>query len=297
VKRSNRLVVVGGVLLAVASFMLIIVSLQAPPTGTPDASSSTTTTTMVVAAKDLPLGTKLAPEALTVKIIQTVDKPADSFPDPALIVGKTIRQPVSAGAYITTAMITGNSPSLTGIEVPAGFVGISIRVDQVNGVGTLIKPGDFVDVITGITTADRMPLMAWGIDPKTGTAGWVKVDDSTYSHTSVKTLVQGLMVLSTLTTPGADTGANAGTAGTTINGSEEIVIVAATSQQAEVIKFSQMDGNISLVLRSAADCRGADGTSTTCPDQKTTGVTLRTLVNDFGVVPPQLVEVIQPKAK
>jgi Flp pilus assembly protein CpaB len=75
------------------------------------------------------------------------------------------------------------------------------------------------------------------------------------------------------------------------------VIVAATSQQAEVIKYSQMDGSVSLVLRSAADCRGADGTSTTCPEQKTTGVTLRTLVDNFGVVPPQLVEVIQPKAK
>ncbi len=295
-KRSNRLVVVGGILLAVASFMLIVVSMQAPPAAGPTASSSTTVT-MVVAAKDLPLGTKLAPEAMTLKTISAVDKPADSFGDPALIVGKTIRQPVSAGAYISTTMITGDATGSTGIDVPSGFVGVSIRVDQVNGVGALIKSGDFVDVITGLTTADRVPLMTWVTDPKTGTSGWVKVDDGTYNHTTVKTLVQGLMVLGTLTTPGLDTGANPGAGGTTINGSEEIVIVAATSQQAEVIKFSQMDGSVSLVLRSAADCRGADGTSTTCPTQKTKGVTLRSLVEDFGVVPPQLVEVIQPKAK
>ena len=295
-KRSNRLVVVGGVLLAVASFMLIIVSLQAPPTAGPAASSSATVT-IVVAAKDLTLGTKLAPESLTLKTISAVDKPADSFADPALIVGKTIRQSVSASAYISTAMITGDSSGSTGIDVPAGFVGVSIRVDQVNGVGALIRAGDFVDVITGITTADRVPLMVWNSDPKVGAVGWVKVEDATYNHTTVKTLVQGLLVLGTLTTPGVDTGAGAAAGGTTINGSEEIVIVAATSQQAEVIKFSQMDGIMSLVLRSAADCRGADGTSASCPVQKTTGVTLRTLVNDFGVVPPQLVQVIEPAAK
>jgi Flp pilus assembly protein CpaB len=226
-----------------------------------------------------------------------VDKPADAFVDSALIIGKTIRQSVSAGAYISTAMITGDSTGSAGIDVPAGFVGAAVRVDQVSGVGALIKPGDFVDVITGITTVERVPLMTWTTDPKTGVAGWVKVDDSFYNHTTVKTLVQGLMVLGTLSTPGLDTGANAGAGATTINGSEEIVILAATSQQAEVIKFSQMDGSVSLVLRSAADCRGADGTATTCPNQKTTGITLRTLVDDFGVVPPQIVEVIQPKAK
>ena len=294
-KRSNRLVVVGGVLLAVASFMLVVVSLQTPPTEGPSASSATTVS-MVVAAKDLPLGSKLAPESVTLKTISAVDKPADSFADPALIIGKTIRQPVSAGAYISTAMITGGSAGAVTIDVPAGFVGVSISVDQVNGVGALIKPGDFVDVITGLSTADRVPLMEWAQDPRTGTLGWVKVDDSVYSHTTVKTVVQGLLVLGTLSSQAAATGAGAGAAGV-INGSEEIVILAATSQQAEVIKFSQMDGSISLVLRSAADCRGADGTSTTCPTQQTTGVTLRTLVDNFGVVPPQIVEVIQPKAK
>ena len=74
---------VGDVLLAVASFMLIVVSRQAPPTAGTSASSSNTGT-MVVAAKNLPLGPTLVPETRTLK---------------------TIRQPVSAGAHNSAAMI------------------------------------------------------------------------------------------------------------------------------------------------------------------------------------------------
>ena len=38
-----------------------------------------------------------------------------------------------------------------------------------------------------------------------------------------------------------------------LNGQQEIVILGVTAPQAEVIKFAQMDGTITLVLRSAAD--------------------------------------------
>ena len=67
-------------------------------------------------------------------------------------------------------------------------------------------------------------------------------------------------------------------------------------QDAEVIKFSQIDGNISLVLRSAKDCtvdarRRPDRTARS---SSTTGITLRRLVDDFGVLPPQVVQVLEP---
>ena len=82
--------------------------------------------------------------------------------------------------------------------------------------------------------------------------------------------------------------------GTSLNGQQEIVILAATTQQVEAIKFAQIDGTISLVLRSAKDCQAADHTASPCPIIVTTGVTLRRMIDDFGVLPPQIVEVIQP---
>ena len=95
------------------------------------------------------------------------------------------------------------------------------------------------------------------------------------------------------------------------------MILAVTTQEAEVIKFAQIDGNISLVLRSTADCQApSPGPSesaspspsptpaafpsatptpvSSCPVVTTTGITLRKLIDDLGVLPPQLVEVIQP---
>ena len=113
--------------------------------------------------------------------------------------------------------------------------------------------------------------------------------------------MQGLQVLGTLLPRGGgrndDHGHSDRTRRTTLNGQQEIVILAATTQQAEIIKFNQMDGNISLVLRSAADCRNADGTPAPCASATTTGITLRVLVDTYGVLPPQVVEVIEPKVK
>ena len=80
------------------------------------------------------------------------------------------------------------------------------------------------------------------------------------------------------------------------------MILAVTAQDAEVIKFAQIDGNISLVLRSTDDCQPREPVAlaqrepvrvpgpslaplSPCPVVTTTGVTLRKLVDDFGVLP------------
>jgi hypothetical protein len=158
-----------------------------------------------------------------------------------------------------------------------------------------------VDVITGITGADKVPLVMYNqASPKPGqTINPGPGADQTlkYNPTTVKTIVEGLQVLGTLLPPPSSNATPApsdGSTGTSLNGQQQIVILAATAQQAEAIKFSQMDGTISLVLRSVTDCQTADGSATSCPIIPTTGITLRKMVDDFGVLPPQIVEVIQP---
>jgi Flp pilus assembly protein CpaB len=180
--------------------------------------------------------------------------------------------------------------------VPQGYVAIAVQVDQITGVGTIIKAGDHVDVVLGLTSGAKVPEVEWqtNVPP----ASYVKIPEDTYNNTTVKTLVQGVQVLATLLPPAAaqgstGTGAQA-SPGVSLNGQQEIVILAVTSQQAELIKFSQMDGDVTLVLRSAADCQTADGQPAPCATAKTTGTTLRILVDTYGVVPPQMVQVIQP---
>ncbi len=190
-------------------------------------------------------------------------------------------------------------------------MGVSLLVNQATGVGTLIKSGDYVDLVMGLT-GDAVPLVQYL--PATDTQGrWLARPERgrharhtrrprcnvAYNPTTVKVLAEGLQVLGTLLPPPpANTGNNAGTttgSANTVNpDQQELVIVAATVQQAEVIKFAQMQGDISLVLRATTDCQTAAGQPTPCPIIPTTGVTLRVLVDDYGVLPPQLVQVIQP---
>jgi hypothetical protein len=197
-------------------------------------------------------------------------------------------------------------------------------------VGTIIKAGDYVDMVTGITGNDKIPLVEASARPAGSPrpnatpppAGFVP-EVLPYNNTSVKTLIQGVQVLGTLLPApsaaqqgGATPAPGSGT--TTLNGQSQIVILAVTTQDAEVIKFAQMDGNISLVLRSSKECQPAPSASpeaspsgalpspspsasippgatiTNCPIVPTTGITLRKLVDNRGVLPPQVIQVIQP---
>ena len=301
-KRSNRLVLLIGIFLALVAFVLVAVTLKNNQTNTPSASTVPTTTTVVVAAKDLALGTKITAESVTTK---TVPLPADpnAYADTSSVIGKTVRQDVINGALITSAMFNGGG-AVSDIQVPPGFVAIAVQVDQITGVGTLIKPGDNVDVVIGVTGAEKVPVVVFvpaSPNPRSSAAPggtYFNVDEKVkYNTTTVKTIVQGLQVLGTLlppvnaAAPGASGEVNGGTS---LNGQQEIVILAATTQQVEAIKFAQIDGTISLVLRSAKDCQASDGTASPCPIVTTTGITLRKMVDNYGVLPPQVNEVVEP---
>jgi Flp pilus assembly protein CpaB len=74
------------------------------------------------------------------------------------------------------------------------------------------------------------------------------------------------------------------------------VILSVTAQQAEVIKFAQLQGSISLVLRSPKDFFDENGQPVLPVPPGTTGVILKTLVDGgYGVLRPELVEAILPK--
>jgi Flp pilus assembly protein CpaB len=56
-------------------------------------------------------------------------------------------------------------------------------------------------------------------------------------------------------------------------------VLSVSPQQTEIVRYGQLDGNISLVLRAPGDSTAADTT--------TTGITLKWLVDHYGVLPPQ----------
>ena len=294
-KRSNRLVLLIGIFLAIVAFVLVIIFLRDDKTGTGHTRSWTSP--VVVAAKDVPLGAKLTADSVTTKMVKQTDKQADSFADTSQVIGQTARQAVTSGQLITSVTIGQTSTTgLTTIDCPATLVCMAVQVDQVSGVGTLIQAGDHVDMVIALT-GDRFPVVT--INPTDESVTVV----AGVNGTSTKMVLQGMQVVGTLLPPppaqnGNNAQASPGTTETTLNGQQELVILAVTPQQSEVIKFSQVDASITLVLRSADDFRDAVTGEPLPPETiipvTTTGVTLKTMVDDYGVLVPELVEAILP---
>ena len=299
-KRSNRLVLLVGVFLAIVAFVGILLLVRTDGSQNPEVP---TTGFVVIATVDLPLSAKIGATDVTKKELELGAITPGAFADPSQVIGKIVREPVSTGGQVTATTLSGGAQgAILNIAVPAGLRAIAVQVDQVTGVGTVVKTGDYVDLIAGVT-GDKFPVIT--VNPSDDSVTVV----SGLNSTSVKVLLQGLQVLGTLlppaaqtTTTGGDTGDNGtGTGGnpsqpsTALNGQQQIVILAVDAQQAEVIKFAQLDTSISLVLRSPLDFADpVTGEAVSPLPTTTTGVILKTLVDTYGVIPPEVVETVTP---
>jgi pilus assembly protein CpaB len=288
-KRSNRLILLTGVLLALVAFVGIVV-LTGGGRGSGSSQEPTELPT-VIAATNIPLGVEITAEMVTTQNLAVGARNVGAYQDASAVIGQTVRLKIVEGQQITAANFTA-SGDIARLDVPVGKVGMSVQVDQVSGVGTVIKTGDYVDMLVGFT-GDKFPVITLPDAP----GGEISVVQG-LNNTSAKLLVQGMQVLGTLLPPPppAAEGQPDGQSGTALNGQQQIVIVAASPQQAEVIKFAQLDGSISLVLRAPSEFVDPNDPTTPIepPPNVTTGVVLRTLIDEYGVLVPQLVEAILP---
>ena len=299
-KRSNRLVMLVGVFLAIIAFVGILLLTQNPSRG--DAPTGPKTTgNVVVATTDIPLSTRIKAEQVTIKELPLTAISVGAFQDPSQVIGQIARETVGSGAQITAATVgASQGGQITNIQCPVNQRCIAVQVDQLTGVGTVIKTGDYVDMIIGLAGAEFPVITTNPVDSAvTVVAG--------LNGTSVKVVLPGLQVVGTLLPPVAATPqASPGTAGTTAPGTaladiQEIVILSVTAQQAEVIRFAQISGTaplgaVSLVLRSTDDFIDPKTNLPLVPVVvKTTGITLKTLVDSYGVLPPEVIQAVLPK--
>ena len=283
-KRSNRLILLIGLFLAAIAFVGIILVLGGGG-GNTSPGIDATKTTIVVTTADIPLGTTITADLVTTNEVRNTEKPAGSYTLTSEVIGRTVTtqltsgQLVDANAFATTTV----NPDVARL-LDTGKRAMSVQVDQVSGVGTLIKPGDRVDVVIGIAGADKFPVVT--TDP---TTNQIQVVPG-LNATSVKAIIQNLEVVGTLLPPPPDQGTTTEETdpnAPSLNGQAQIVILSVSAQEAEVLRFGQIDGTITLVLRSPDD--------KDAPNDETTGITLRQLVDNWAVIPPQVVETVLPK--
>jgi hypothetical protein len=160
-------------------------------------------------------------------------------------------------------------------------------------VGTLIQPGDRVDVVFAFAKgADSLPeipetflLPRSGPLPVCGETVLCEEEGKIGINVlSVKLIVQNVRVVGTLLSalPAPSRAAEASPTpqpGTALTGRTELVIVAVNAQQAEVLRFGQLLAvPMTLLMRAPADAEAT-------PDL-TTGIILKTLLEEYGVLPP-----------
>ena len=190
-KRSNRLVLLIGVFLAIVAFVGIAFILQSPggSSGTP---AVPTTAMTVIATRDIPLGVPVQANMLKTEVRNLDERKPNAFTSPELIIGSITRKPITTGAQLSAEDFDGGGGEILDLQVPPGMRAIAVSVDQISGVGTVIKTGDYVDMLVAITGDDKFPVVE--LDEQTDTITVVQGVNST----SIKMLLQGMQVIGTL---------------------------------------------------------------------------------------------------
>jgi Flp pilus assembly protein CpaB len=304
VKRSNRLVILIGVFLAVAASGGVIILTSSGggvggPKGTPTPTPEPTVT-VVIAKVDMALGDKITQDMLattTMKISERDALGVQTYSSPAQVIGKVAGGSVAKGSVLTAASFLTAGSMTQGQDlasaVAPGKVAVSIEVDQVNGVGTLVVPGDRVDIILSVWV-DQLAITSTAENPK-----W-RITLPGGTQVTSKMIIQNRKVLVTLlptsssttqTTTGGPAASGVPVAQPTAqtvtnNGQHMIVVVEVQPDEAEIIRWAQREEKVDpqnyidlgLALRSDKD--------NDAPNVTTPGITFRQLVTIYGVLPP-----------
>ena len=153
----NRMPLMLGLLLGLISAALIVVYLgQANSDGGSKGGQVTgDTTAAVVASQDIPAGTKITADMVSVKQIPISVVLQGSIQELTGVVDQVTSVPIVAGEQVLTSKVSATGIELSqfagdlplSVVLPAGRRAFSVAVSEVSAAGGLIKPGYYVDVI------------------------------------------------------------------------------------------------------------------------------------------------------
>lgn len=127
-------------------------------------------TQVVIAARDLDIGTRLSESNLTLADWPKANVPKGAFSNIQDVVGRVTVTKMVAGKPLVAAELAAEGSGVGLVaQIRPGYRAMSIRVDEVIGVGGFILPSTFVDVIAvenkggrmvGDTVLERIPVLA-----------------------------------------------------------------------------------------------------------------------------------------
>lgn len=267
-----------GVVLAAVAFVAVLAFANFT---SPQAPAQIPDVTVVVAATDLPLGTALTPELMTTTLRQPAET-AGTYQRPEDLMGRIVRRSVPVGQAFSAADFETGVTAAVASSLRSGLRAVAVPLSRVDSVGALLQPGDYVDVILTMTEADGLnpQVLANPNYGQTTIDGTVDVNpyisiNEFLNSTTVKVVVQNIQVLASL----VDASEPTNIVSASVAPPDVVVVLAVTPQQSEVIRFAQVNGNVSLMMRSPGDYAAVD--------TPTTGITLKELIDHWGVLPPK----------
>ena len=155
--RTNRSLILLGLFLGLVSAALVVVYLSKASDDGGGNVSGGATTPVVVARQDIPAGTRVTAEMLTLKPIASDAVLPGAFLKTEEVVGQVTRVPLVSGEQVIPTKVVATGIAITDVEnpplalvIPAGMRAVSVEVSSVIGASGLIRPGDYVDVILTI---------------------------------------------------------------------------------------------------------------------------------------------------
>ena len=281
-RRTSRLVLLLGIFLAALTFVVVLFlsGNQTPNPNTAGPTAPPTQLPVVVAVSDIPLGTVVTADMLTTRTIAVPSIETNALGDVSQGVGKTTRANLVAGQQVHATDFQNRAVPLT---VPAGKRAFPIQVNELTGVLNLLDVGDTVDLIISLR-GDAFPVVQVLAD------GSVTVV-SGINPLSIKLplLLQDVQIIGVLDAaapaPAEGQAAPAASTKPVITGANKLLVLAVTPQQAEVLLFARTTGTLDAILRPPSDA----GQTT-----ETTGIILKTLVDVYKILPPEIVQVPIP---
>ncbi len=281
-RRTSRLVLLLGIFLAALTFVVVLF-LQGPSTNGPTASESLPPQNLptVVAAQDIPLGTVVTAEMVRNQTLAVNSRDADVLADVSQAIGETTRVTITAGGQVHSSDFQSKAVPLT---VPVGERAFAISVSELTAVGNLVDTGDNIDILISLS-GSAFPVVQVLSD------GSVTIVEG-INPLSVKLplLLQDVQIIGVIDSPapppavGAD-GQPLPSAEPVITNLTKMLILSVTPAQAEVLLYARTAGTLDVILRSPADAGQT---------VETTGVILKTLVDLYGILSPEIVQVPIP---
>jgi len=114
---------------------------------------------IVVAVVDIPLGSTINANQVTVSAWPKDNYPKDAIADPKIVVGRVALRDFFRGEPVIESKLVplNKSTGLLSLKVPAGMRAFSIKVNEVVGVGGFIVPDSRVDVVVTTTPSQNSP--------------------------------------------------------------------------------------------------------------------------------------------